>query len=100
MSLGLLPECSEPINKQTEPVLRQIHGMQEVKPDKPAKIKLTRNVKNDYSWEINGDNVDEIVHADKKLRKGLKAEQGARPRKLTSSIFLIEFNYNFNFKMR
>ena len=66
--------CTDSKGKQDEPVFRQIPEIQELKPEKPLKIKLKRNAKDDYSWEINGDNVDEIVGADKQLRKDLKVE--------------------------
>jgi hypothetical protein len=46
--------------------------IQQVRPQKPVKIKLHRNAKGEYSWDLNGDNVDEIVNADRKLRKLLK----------------------------
>lgn len=52
--------------KQTE--------IQQIKPPKPVKIKLHRNNKGEYSWDITGDNVDEIIKADRKLRKLLKVE--------------------------
>lgn len=48
--------------------------IQQVRPQKPVKIRLHRNTKGEYSWDINGDNVDEIVNADKKLRKLLKIQ--------------------------
>ena len=48
--------------------------IQQVRPQKPVKIKLHRNAKGEYSWDLNGDNVDEIVTADKKLRKLLKVQ--------------------------
>lgn len=48
--------------------------IQQIKPKKPLKIKLHRNAKGEYSWEITGDNVDEIVSADRRLRKLLKIE--------------------------
>jgi hypothetical protein len=48
--------------------------IQQVRPQKPVKIKLHRNAKGEYSWDLNGDNVDEIVNADKKLRKLLKIQ--------------------------
>ena len=47
-------------------------GVQQVKPQKPIKIKLHRNAKGEYSWDLNGDSVDEIVNTDRKLRKLLK----------------------------
>jgi hypothetical protein len=48
--------------------------IQQVRPPKPVKIRLHRNAKGEYSWDLNGDNVDEIVNADKKLRKLLKVQ--------------------------
>ena len=52
--------------KQTE--------IQQVKPKKPVKIKLKRSADNKYTWELNGDDVDEIVRADRRIRKLLKIE--------------------------
>jgi hypothetical protein len=46
--------------------------IQQVRPQKPVKVKLHRNAKGEYSWELSGDNVDEIVNQDMKLRKLLK----------------------------
>jgi len=48
--------------------------IQQIRPQKPVKIRLHRNAKGEYSWDLNGDNVDEIVDADKKLRKLLKIQ--------------------------
>ncbi len=48
--------------------------IQQVRPQKPVKIKLHRNAKGEYSWDLGGDNVDEIVNADRKLRKLLKIQ--------------------------
>lgn len=48
--------------------------IQQVKPQKPVKVKLHRNAKGEYSWELSGDNVDEIVNQDKKLRKLLRIQ--------------------------
>jgi hypothetical protein len=48
--------------------------IQQVKPKKPVKIKLKRSAEGKYTWEITGDDVDEIVKADKRLRKLLKIE--------------------------
>ncbi|MDI6801646.1 MAG: hypothetical protein QMD01_06310 [Thermodesulfovibrionales bacterium] len=48
--------------------------IQHIKPKKPVKIKLHRNAKGDYSWDLTGDSVDEVVQADKRLRKLLKVE--------------------------
>ena len=48
--------------------------IQQVKPKKPVKIKLKRSVEGKYSWELSGDDVDEVVRVDKRLRKLLKVE--------------------------
>jgi len=49
--------------KQTE--------LQQIKPKKPVKIKLRRSAKDEYTWELTGDDTDEILKTDKKLRKML-----------------------------
>lgn len=48
--------------------------VQQIKPKKPVKIKLHRNTKGEYQWDITGDNVDEIIRADKRLKKLLQIE--------------------------
>jgi len=46
----------------------------QVKPNKPVKIKLKRSAKGEYSWDLAGDSVDEVVKADKRLKKLLNIE--------------------------
>ena len=48
--------------------------LQQIRPKKPVKIKLKRTAKDEYSWEVSGDDVDEIVRADHRLRKMLNAK--------------------------
>ncbi len=66
--------CSQTEDKQQQPVFKQVPQIEEIKPERPAKIKLKRDSKEGYSWEISGDDVEEIIKADKKLRKDLKSE--------------------------
>lgn len=66
--------CSDSKGQKQEPVFKQVPEIQEIKPERPAKIKLKRDAKDDHSWEISGDDVDEIIRVDKKLRKDLKAD--------------------------
>lgn len=66
--------CTDSGGKQAEPVFKQAPEIQEIKPEKPAKIKLRRNSQDDYSWEISGDDVEEVIRADRKLKKDLKTE--------------------------
>ncbi|HCC69484.1 MAG TPA: hypothetical protein DEP99_06345 [Nitrospiraceae bacterium] len=73
---GCTPGADEQqvISTQAETQFKQIPQIQQVKPEKPVKIKLRRNAKGDYTWEIRGDNVDKVIKADKQLRKLLKVE--------------------------
>lgn len=43
--------------------------IQQIKPKKPVKIKLKRTTEGKYTWDLTGDDVEEIVKADKRLRK-------------------------------
>ena len=48
--------------------------IQQVKPQKPVKIKLKRLANGSYTWDLTGDNVQEILRIDKELRKQLHIE--------------------------
>jgi hypothetical protein len=48
--------------------------IQAVRPKRPAKIRLHRNAKGEYTWDIAGENADDVVRADARLRKLLKIE--------------------------
>ena len=48
--------------------------LQQIKPKKPVKIKLKRSAKDEYTWELSGDDADEIVKTDKRLRKMLNTK--------------------------
>ncbi|MEW6213982.1 MAG: hypothetical protein AB1478_02065 [Nitrospirota bacterium] len=48
--------------------------IQQVKPKKPVKIKLKRLAEGRYTWELTGDDVNEIVRTDRQLRRLLKIE--------------------------
>lgn len=61
-------ESSKNFQYKTQPEIQQI------KVNKPVKIKLKRSVEGKYSWDLSGDSVDEVVKADKRLKKLLKIE--------------------------
>jgi hypothetical protein len=48
--------------------------VQAVRPKRPAKIRLHRNAKGEYTWDITGESADEVVRADTRLRKLLKID--------------------------
>ncbi|GAB6182339.1 hypothetical protein [Thermodesulfovibrio hydrogeniphilus] len=56
------------------PIQSKDKVLQYAKPKKPVKIKLHRDKKGEYSWDITGENVDDIIKADKRLRQLLKEE--------------------------
>ncbi len=50
------------------------HEIQQVKPKKPVKIKLKRSSEGKYTWDLAGDDADEVVRTDKRLKKLLNIE--------------------------
>jgi hypothetical protein len=71
LHLTLIPVFSadnKPLQIKKQPEIQQI------KPKKPVKIKLKRTGEGKYTWDLTGDDVDELVRADKKLRKLLNLE--------------------------
>jgi hypothetical protein len=70
-SLSVSSVFSE-VNKDLQ--IRKQPEIQQVKPKKPVRIKLKRTAEGKYSWDLTGDDVDEIVRADKRLKKQLHLE--------------------------
>jgi len=61
------------------PVPKAVLEMEKVEGETPlppeVKIKLRRDGKDNYSWEINGSDVNQILKVNDKLRKHLGGEQ-------------------------
>ena len=68
LMLGTVTACAA--DKDDLQVKKQPE-IQQIKPKKPVKIKLKRSPKDEYTWELSGDDPDEIVRTDRKLRKML-----------------------------
>jgi hypothetical protein len=71
LNLTLIPVFSadnKPLQIKKQPEIQQI------RPKKPVKIKLKRTGEGKYTWDLTGDDLEEIVKADKKLRKLLSLE--------------------------
>jgi len=66
--------CTDSGGQKQEPVFKQVPEIREIKPQRSVKIKLKRDAKDDHSWEISGDDVDEIIRVNKKLKKDLKTD--------------------------
>jgi hypothetical protein len=73
--LLLLYPLVSPAISQTQPLqIKKQPEVQQVKTKKPVKIKLKRLSEGKYTWDLTGDDVDEVVRADKRLRKLLNLE--------------------------
>jgi Golgi nucleoside diphosphatase len=48
--------------------------IQLIKPKKPVRIKVKRSADGKYTWELTGEDVDEIARADKRLKKLLQTQ--------------------------
>jgi len=48
---------------------------QQSQPRKPVKIKLHHNAKGDYTWDLAGENVEEILRVDRRLRKAFDSSE-------------------------
>ncbi|MCX7792846.1 MAG: hypothetical protein N2257_00350 [Thermodesulfovibrionales bacterium] len=72
--------CSEEQVKESDRELRieTLPQVQQVRPEKPVKIKLKRDIQGRYSWELSGDNPEEIIKIDKRLRKAFIPEQSGQ----------------------
>jgi hypothetical protein len=71
LNLTLIPVFSadnKPLQIKKQPEIQQI------RPKKPVKIKLKRTGEGKYTWDLTGDDLEEIVKADKKLKKLLSLE--------------------------
>ncbi len=64
--------CANDSTGKAVTVFKEIPELREIKPEKPVKIKLKRNAKGLYSWDLNGNNAEKVIQADKKLREALK----------------------------
>lgn len=71
---ALSPYCALSAEQKQSFQFSQDRQIQQIKPKKPVKIKLHRTPKGEYSWDLTGDNIDEVVQADRRLRKLLRLE--------------------------
>jgi hypothetical protein len=63
-----------PAEEKKFPQIKKQPEIQQVRPRKPVKIRLKRSAEGKYTWELTGDDVDQIVRADKRLKKLLNIE--------------------------
>jgi hypothetical protein len=70
----ILISCSVFSEDKNDLQFKKRPEIQQVKPQKPVKIKLKRLADGKYTWDLTGDDVDEIVRVDRRLKKLLKSE--------------------------
>lgn len=46
-------------------------SLSSIKPGKSVRIQLKRNTKGKYSWDIKGDDVEQIIETDRKLKNSI-----------------------------
>lgn len=75
MVLLSITACTGNDGADRKPVFKQLPELKEIKPEKPVKIKLKRNVSGNYSWEISGDDAGRILKANSKLKESVKKDE-------------------------
>lgn len=61
--------ASEQEDEDDAPVIGRKAELYGIRPEKPVTIKLKRDAKGAYTWEITGDDPDKVTDADTKLRQ-------------------------------
>jgi len=73
-TLAFSADKTSPVSNRGDFQIKKQPEIQQVKPKKPVKIKLKRSAEGKYSWELSGDDTDEVVRVDRRLKKLLKIE--------------------------
>lgn len=63
-----LQSCKGSESNQKGFEYQAVSEIKDIKPEKSVRIRLKRDKKGEYSWELSGDDVDRIIEVDKKLR--------------------------------
>lgn len=74
LTVTLLTACSGDQNDNTKAVFKQIPELQEIQPQRPVKIKLKRNSKGAYSWDLSGSDVEGVLRTDRRLKEYLEMD--------------------------
>jgi hypothetical protein len=56
-------------------VIERSPDIEKVKPHRPVKIKVKRDVQGRYSWELSGENTEEIIKTDRRLRRAFGSNE-------------------------
>ncbi len=64
----MIYSCKRPQAKEDTFKVSENPEIVQFTPKKPTRITLRRNSNGSYSWELRGEDVEEIIAADKKLK--------------------------------
>ncbi len=68
----LFNACNDSEDTRQRTVFGQAPEIEDIKPQKPVRIKLKRNADGNYTWELTGDDVEKILQSDKKIKDTLE----------------------------
>jgi len=63
--------CNNGSGTDKEFLITKDDSLSSIKPGKSVRIQLKRNTKGKYSWDIKGDDVEQIIEADRKLKSSI-----------------------------
>jgi hypothetical protein len=63
--------CAENSNEKKALVFEKAKEIEEIKPQKPIRIKLKRSTTGKYSWDLSGDDPDKVLEVDRRLKEAL-----------------------------
>jgi hypothetical protein len=67
-----LGACSGSGSGEPGTVFKREADLAAIKPARPVKIKLKRSPKGDYSWDLSGSDVEEVLKVDMRLKEFLR----------------------------
>ncbi len=65
--------CNNTSGSKADFEFKKDREIMQIIPPKPVKIKVRRNTRGEYSWELTGDNVEEIVKINKTLEQEIES---------------------------
>jgi hypothetical protein len=68
----LVSGCNQKMAEERESFEKSVNPeIVQINPKKPARIELRRNANKKYSWVLRGEDVEEIISIDRRLREQL-----------------------------
>jgi hypothetical protein len=75
----LFPGCIQSSSEPERPFTKAANpGVIQLTPKKPVRIVLKRTSRGDYTWELRGDDAENIINTDKRLRRYLSENDNGK----------------------